>query len=228
MDATAPAPWTEEDDERLRKAYRQGGFREALIAFAGKRTKASIQTRAQKIGAVSQGRWTPGDIQQLRELISAGAGAIAIARELGRTEKAVVLKAARLDLLASTQGQHSFDNHDVNGLLKAPLLSEFLGAVDAGDSVSAVATDMGLSYRDAQQAVLVVRGARRDAIAWEWYELALLRRRYAQHSLAELAARFFPSRSKAAIAIKASSMGLTRDRRSAALTAFDRKRRSGC
>lgn len=227
MDATAPAPWTEEDDERLHNAYRQGGFREAMIAFAGKRTKAGIQTRSQKIGAVSQGRWTFGDIKQLRELISARACAMTIARALGRTEKAVVLKAKRLNLSASTQGLHSVDNYDLDGMLKEHLLFECLDAVDDGDSVSAAATDMGLTYRDAQQAVLEEIGTRRHVIAWEQYELDWLRAQYKQYSIAELTAIFFPARSKAAVAIKASSMGLTRDRRSAAITANDRKRRSG-
>jgi len=214
--------WTPEEEDLLRETYRAGGFRGAHAAFGGSRTKAAIQTKAQSLDIDSQGRWTAEDIQQATSMKAHRYTNLEIALKLGRTEKSVALKMRRLGLLQK-RGKR---NETPTALVPSKRTERaFLAAARKHSSVSKVATEKGIPYKMALEITQGSVGKRRVTNPWETWELNILKAHYLTSSREDMEWRL-PNHSRASIAIKASSLGLTRDRRTASLEVVARRRAS--
>lgn len=186
----------------LRSAYREGGFRLALARLPG-RSKRAIQDQAAQFGFMSAGRWSGHDMGRLIEMAGDGKNSLEIALALGRTEKAVQNKLTRLGLPVRLPPEC----RHIHGLDEI---------ADAGlGNMSRLLTHRGVSYTQAIREINRKHGPERCVVGWSEDEVDALRVHYRTKTIDELR-RMLPGRSRAAIAIKASTLGLTLDRRSAA------------
>lgn len=94
--------WTEAEDAVLREVYPRGGTVAAVAALPA-RGGVAVQRRARRLGLDHPRAWARKDVQRLRDLWLVRPTA-QIARELGRTTKAVFQKARRLRLPFRPEG----------------------------------------------------------------------------------------------------------------------------
>lgn len=99
------APWTPEEDEKLRAAHAEGGYM-AAYAVLPERSRCAVKSRAHRLGCERAFRhWTQDEDRKLHEWWGEGLSLQYVARKLpGRTRRAIFTRAMRLGLYGVPQG----------------------------------------------------------------------------------------------------------------------------